>query len=365
MPSIKSHSRGLRGLVPASFLVTVSIILIGSIGWWFGTQNIATQHPAGDSRKLARAWDRAVSFNNVDLFALISTAPEKPEVLAALSTFDRSLYAQIFALQEKGDWPRANALIKRLHSDILLGHVLYDRYIRAQDYKASYAELRQWMVNYGDHPDAYKVYQLAQKRRQNDPASLPAPQITQKLFGSLELAWLKKESKNAALAYRPAKRDNAAVRQLMATIKRRLAADQVTSAYNYLGASPVSKTLSAIEYDSLLSEIAGGYYYNAKYEAALSVANQSIKRSKDSVPFASWIAGLAAWQKKEYGASARHFEAVLDAHNRNPWMLSAAAFWAARAHEKMGHKAIRAHSTAWSPCRRSAGTRSIPGKLLL
>lgn len=275
---------------------------------------------------------------NVDLFRLVRNAGATQK-LYVLSTRDRALYQRIFTAQSKGDWARANALLKRLENRILVGHVLYDRYINSADYRATYPELRRWMVRYGDHPDAFKVYQLAQKRRQNDPAALPAPQVAKKLFGALEMAWLTKTTnKKSALSYKP-KRHEGSVRSLMATIKRYLATDSVTAAYNLLGQSPVSKTLSALEYDALLGEIAAGYYYNAKYDTAHKVAAQAVRRSGSAAYNAAWIAGLAAWQQSNHRAAAQYFEVAARAHNRNPWILSAGAFWAARAHERLNNNA--------------------------
>lgn len=348
MPSTNDHSR-LSGDVICCTLAFLSIILLASVPFALAprqhsgdnasvTQQAASVQPvslpAVAAQKAARTTTRQ---SGVDLLAFVGLNGDKSR-LYELSTFDRNLYKQIFAAQDNGDWRQANALIKRLHDRILLGHVLYDRYINSADYKASYEELRDWMVHYNDHPNAFRVYQLAQKRRNNAPEALPAPQIAKKLFGTLELAWLMKNAPAVDNAQKPAgkKRNSAQIRDLVQTIKARLSQDRVTSAYNLLGSSPVSKTLTAYEYDSLLSEIASAYYYNQKYDSALKLANQAIRRSKNAVPTAHWIAGLSSWQKGEYAAAAKYFEAVNQSHSRNPWMLSAGAFWAARAYNKLG-----------------------------
>ena len=333
MSFISGHSRTHRGTRRA-LLLSFSIVFVVSATWW-GSYAYKTRAISALTVGNTSEWSDNVP-SDADLFTLISSKADHKNFYE-LSNYDQMLYKRIFDAQNQGAWAQANTLMRRVHNPVLMGHVLFDRYIRADDYKATYPELRAWMKSYGDHPDAYKVYQLAQKRRNNDPAELPAPQIAKKLFGSLELSWFKAEEK-AQNVYKPKHRDQAQVRNLMAQIKQRLANDKVTSAYSLLGQSKISHMLTNIEYDALLGEIAAGYYYNGKYDVALKTAQQATKRSDKAVPVAHWIGGLAAWQQGDFNASAKHFEAISNSHSRNPWMLSAAAFWAARANLKLGRR---------------------------
>jgi soluble lytic murein transglycosylase-like protein len=322
MPALISPSRNVRGFT--SILSASALCIVLTFGAYkayglFSEPAIAT-------------WNDNTTLGNVDLFALINSNKN----MYALSTYDTGLYRRIFVVQQQGDYSQANALIKRLHDKSLVGHVLYDRYMNSADYKANYAELRDWMANYGDQPDAYKIYQLAQKRRNNDPAELPAPQIAKKLLGSLEFTWLNNEAEAIKAAYKPNKRTDNQVHQLMNDVKHDLGDDHVTTAFDRLGKSKAAKMLTNIEYDSLLSKIAAGYFYNGKYDTSYKLSNQAAARSNQSVPYAHWIAGLSAWKNDDFQSAAKHFKAVISAHNRNPWMLSAAAFWAARSYAQMG-----------------------------
>lgn len=281
-----------------------------------------------------------IDLAQVDLFKTLHKQTDTKRT-HILTSYDRNLYTQIFDAQKSGEWSRANSLMKRVHDRVLIGHVLYDRYIRAEDYKASYHELRSWMVKYGDHPDAYKVYQLAQKRRANNPEKLPAPQMAKKLLGTLELSWFQKETAPQPKGHMPRNRNAADVRQLMKQVQEYLKDEKVTVAYNLLGRSPASRMLTDIEYDSLLGEIASGYYYAGKNDAALHVAHQAIKRSGKFVPIAQWVAGLASWKNENYDDAAKYFAAISESQSRNPWMLSAGAFWAARAYEQLGRENVQ------------------------
>ena len=75
-------------------------------------------------------------------------------------------------LQERAEWARADRLIARLDDRVLLGHVLYQRYMHPTGYRSSFEELSAWLDKYADHPDADRVYRLALRRR---PPGAPAP----------------------------------------------------------------------------------------------------------------------------------------------------------------------------------------------
>lgn len=340
MPLPISHSRLLGDSASRRATVIAGLVLLTSLVFYTALQvsprssSLSASLPK--SVNLAQQWGTNIDLAGVDLFAMTSiTEAKKPAY--QLSSVDRVIYTRLFKAQQTGDWQQARALSKRVHDPILMGHVLYERYM-APDYSATYAELRDWMVKYGDHPQAYKVYQLAQKRRNNDPAALPAPQLAKKLLGSIEISWFSRKVQQHKASPKPLKRNEADISKLMSDIKSNLSDDKVTVAYNLLGSSKASRMLSAVEYDSLLGEIAAGYYYNGKYTAALRTAQQATDRSGKAVPVAHWIGGLSAWQNKEFKKAADHFEAIAVSHSRNPWMLSAGSFWAARAHKRMGHK---------------------------
>ena len=82
--------------------------------------------------------------------------PDKPE--------DPALYREIFAL-ESAKWSRADRLIRQVGDPMLMGHVLFQRYMHPTAYRAKWTELRDWLKNYADHPGAWRVYKLAQKRK--------------------------------------------------------------------------------------------------------------------------------------------------------------------------------------------------------
>ena len=96
--------------------------------------------------------------------AIETEAPVELVDLAPLSDTDVSLYREIFDLQRDGNWDKADRLIKKLDNDILMGHVLYERYMHPTAYTSRYRELADWMLKYPDHPGAKRIYDLAVKK---------------------------------------------------------------------------------------------------------------------------------------------------------------------------------------------------------
>src|SRR5262249_40485774 len=87
------------------------------------------------------------------------------DVPRPLSLLASGRYRAISRLQVDGDWRAADSLISRLDDRRLLGHVLAQRYLHPTKYKSSYPELRDWMAEYADLPEAPSIYRLALLRQ--------------------------------------------------------------------------------------------------------------------------------------------------------------------------------------------------------
>ncbi|MCC7259757.1 MAG: lytic transglycosylase domain-containing protein [Alphaproteobacteria bacterium] len=82
--------------------------------------------------------------------------------------------------------------------------------------------------------------------------------------------------------------------------------------------------------------------YNAEEPPMLAApeprSNDSAKDSASS-PRMRWTAGISAWKRGEIGQAARHFSAAAKAENGAPDDNAAAAYWAYRAHDRLGYTA--------------------------
>jgi soluble lytic murein transglycosylase-like protein len=245
-----------------------------------------------------------------------------------LGPADIAVYRRIFALQETGKWKAADRLIKRLDDKLLLGHVLFQRYMHPTKYRSRYRELRGWLAEYADHPGAARVYTLAKRRRPKNYRAPRAPVGPRTARGYTDLT----PDPN----YRSPRRRSAAqrrrVRRIAAKIRRNVRREILTQSEKYLARKDVTKLLDVVERDTLLSQVASGWFYRGNAERALALAGPAADRSRAHISNADWIAGLSAWRLQKTDQAARHFEALAYSTTADAWNRTAGAFWAARAH---------------------------------
>lgn len=247
---------------------------------------------------------------------------------AVLSAADASLYREIFALQEAGKLKAADKLIAQLGDDRLMGYVQYQRYMHPTAYRSRYKELKAWLDSYADQPGADRIYALAMKRR---PANYRYPRKP----NLKRLSVPAEASKN----YRSGKPRNKAERKKVSRIKRQIRRNvlntRLSNTEALLKTKEVRRLLDKVEIDAGFSRVATGWFFYGKFEKAYGLANAAAKRSGRYLPSAHWIAGLAAWRLGNFEAAAVHFEAVGKTEYADDWLVSAGAFWAARAHLKL------------------------------
>ncbi len=238
-------------------------------------------------------------------------------------------YKEIFKLQERGKWGQANSKIGKLQNPVLLGHVRAQKYLHPTKYRSRYKELLFWMQKFGDHPQAKRIYKLAKRRKPTKWKAPPKPlgkilsgngpnPISQFGKGKSQNKFSTRFDLNAATARK----------QIRSFIKR----GWPTGAYRKLKTRRYSKILNHSQIALIRAEIAHGYFVFGKDQLALDLANQSIAESRETVPIASWAAGLAAWRLGKIQKSGSYFKSVAEHSGASPAIKAAAAYWASRAY---------------------------------
>jgi len=266
---------------------------------------------------------------------MASLAPETgwtdgmAELPRVLSDDDVSRYRKIFSLQEDGNWRAADTLIEALGDRLLMGHVLAQRYLHPTKYRSAYKELRDWMAEYADHPNAPTIHQLALKRR---PANTKPPVPPVNPGGGLTA----KPLDTPAEVRPPRKATAAAARHKVEALQRQIRSQikngWTLAAKRLLQSDEVKKQFDAFDFDRAQAALANRYFIEGRDEWAYEWASQAAARSGRYLPDAQWIAGLSAWRLGKLDEAAGHFQAVAESPNSSNWMISAGAFWAARAH---------------------------------
>ena len=307
----------LNNLMSKRFSIYFPLLLAALLGFGLGPGLGAPGAAAG-----LGAQDATASLNSGDSGA-DSIELVFPKILVHA---DVDLYRQIFAVQEDGDWKTAARLIARLEDRVLMGHVLAQRYLHPTKYRSKYKELKAWMAQYADHPDAARLYKLARRRQ---PANWRAPKRPVRLPPEAV-------SKSAGSIAVPGKRlkraDRRRVRDLQRMIRGRLRHGHTLAVKKLIKTGEVKRLFSAAQYDQAKAQLGQGYFSAGRDEWALMWAGQAAGRSGRVLPEAHWTAGLAAWRLKKFDVAAGHFEAVARQDGVSAWLVSAGAFWAARAH---------------------------------
>ncbi len=248
------------------------------------------------------------------------------QVMAQLqiSKSDIKKYRYIFKALEKGDFVAVDERVAKLDNHLLLGHVLAEKYLHAA-YKSSLAELKDWLQEYADHPQATRIYKLAERKGGTD-LQLPIIEdddvvVTQKL----SLKYLERLNKQDRLfLVAKAKQFRAAVYQGKTLVARRV-----------LENKRFQQLAPKVYWDNLAATLAMKYLVDNYDKQALEWGVKASKRHNSGT--ATWVAGLASWRQKNYKAAASYFARLGSSKNSDIWLKSAASFWSARAYEKLGN----------------------------
>jgi soluble lytic murein transglycosylase len=211
------------------------------------------------------------------------------DVPPRLGTHDAELYRQIFALQERAEWERADGLMAQLNDPVLLGHVLYQRYMHPTGYRSRFEELSGWLKLYADHPGAERVHDLALRRR---PPGAPLPEgpVPGYLAGAGQ-----ELQERGAIRYRSSltrsPEADALVGAWQDTIAQLAATGQPGEAERELRRPEIASLVDHVEFDLARCTIARGYLAVGDARRALTLARGAAARSARALPELHWNAG--------------------------------------------------------------------------
>jgi soluble lytic murein transglycosylase-like protein len=249
--------------------------------------------------------------------------------VAVLSDEAAETYRKIFAAQDDGDWRAADALIRKLDDDLLIGAVMAQRYLDSR-YKATQAEIKSWMERYADTGDARAVHRLVVPAKGKAPKGLAAPKGGY-LFGGGH------SGERVRGAPKPPTRklsaaEKAEADRLMAQVTQFSRKGATKQVKGVLQDDRAQALFSAVDYDRYRTLLGTGYFVDGMDALALEWVLPAARRSGRYIPDAHWIAGLTFWRLGKFTEAGHHFEAAAQAPGQSTWAISAAAFWAARTH---------------------------------
>jgi len=247
-----------------------------------------------------------------------------------LSDSDAALYKSIFRLQNEARWREADRDIERLHSKLLLGHVLAERYLSERGYHSKFAELSAWLNRYADLPEAAEIYKLAMRRMPHGARHPRRPEGG--VFAPPARAELGAAETSPHLS--AAERRRAAV--LERDIRRHVDEGAYDSAERILDGKEARRLFDAAEYEALGAEIASGFLLLNENNQALAIADALPAHGRRVNAAVERAGGLAAWRLGRFERAAEHFTRLAMSDSVDSWNRAAGAYWAARSYMRAG-----------------------------
>ena len=242
-----------------------------------------------------------------------------------LNIEDKKKYKKIFYLQKLGKWKEANEVINLLDNKLLLGHVRYQKLMHPTKYRSKYKELKEWLHLYSDHPMSDRIWKLAERRKPENTKSLKRPKKLNRLAGSGRDFKSITPLENFSIP----KKYNHVYKNIRSLVKR----GRPTQALNSLSNSNLPNYIE----DDLKAIISAGYYAVGKDKISMKIAINAASRSGINNPKLFWRAGLASYRLNKKEIALKNF-IELTKIEKNIWLKSAGAYWAAKIYLEFNNK---------------------------
>lgn len=211
---------------------------------------------------------------------------EKRQAPTVLGEEDTDLYRQIFALQDTGKMKEADRLIKQVSDDILMGHVLFQRYMHPTAWRSKFTELRDWMANYADHPGADRIYKLARQRGRG-PVARPRIKTPLSGAGGAEYyAWLPRDDYRHLGA-----RDRKIAIGLWRAFRKWISKGATLNAKLVVTDDDAIRLLTRLDHDRMRAALGYAYFIDGMDDRAMKWAKMAVDGSGDRAPEGLWTAG--------------------------------------------------------------------------
>ncbi len=241
-----------------------------------------------------------------------------------LGDSDATLYEQIFMLQSNEHIDTAKKYQAQLTDDLLLGEVLYQRFI-SKTYHTRGAEISTWMKKYYDTPGAPRMAKLAGIKK----TTVRKPVIPSVLTGTDSIEAAQSETWTA-------KKYTGAVNTKINKFKRAIRTGSTKTARLILEDKSLKNKLTASDYGRLAGRLSYIYYTNGEFELA---KKWGFVASDAKSEYGLWAMGLLYFKEEKFSESQKYFSQILNLPQINNARKTEAAFWAGRAADANGDMA--------------------------
>ena len=277
----------------------------------------------------------AIFWSVLTLFTAAGPAPvdAADKLPQPLSARDAEIYRKIFTLQEDGEIKAAATLIKTLDSDLLMGHVLSQKYLHPTAWRSSFNDLSAWLSRYNDHPSASRIKWLSNKRKPKGAKAAKAPKQ-----GYLNGVGISRPQSYRAIIPESWKGRSAPRRtaNIAKEIRRAIRRGHPSGALEVIDNKLNLRYLTAAEEAHLRGEIAHAYFIFGVDDKAVRSARQAIAKDTGQAFMAYWAGGLASWRAERFELAGSFFRTLAEMENAPDVLRAGAAFWAHRVAMRFG-----------------------------
>lgn len=232
-----------------------------------------------------------------------------------LDQTDADLYQQIFDLQSREKIDAAMRLDKKITDNLLMGEVLYQRYI-SKTYRTRGREIADWMTKYYNTPGAPRMVALAKiKQATVRSAKLPSTISGTSIETAQSETWTEKDYTG----------DTA---DKIKKFKKSIRSGSTKTARLILEDSAFKRRVTESDYGRLAGRLAYVYYTNGEFELA---KKWGFVASDAGSEYGLWTMGLLYYKEEKFRESQKYFSQILNLAQINDARKTEAAFWAGRA----------------------------------
>lgn len=246
-----------------------------------------------------------------------------------ISKRDIVSYKKIFRALKQNDIGEANGHIEAVSNQILMGHVLAEKYL-SKTYRSSYDELKKWLKLYYDHPQASSILRLAKSKFKGAAAELADVEEIIPRLASSPYSWYNNQYEHLTDSRRKY------VRQKVGEFRRAINKGKTLVARQILADNKLRQWIPNREYDAMSGTLATVYLIDNQDKLALQYVAKAVRRSQDAM--AMWVGGLAAWRLHDYRLSASYFSKLGAKDDNDEWLVGAGAYWAYRSYSRLNQK---------------------------
>ena len=274
--------------------------------------------------------------------ALVPGAGRQARAVAVptpLSAHDAELYSHAFQMEADGHWAQAMRDLGQVSDPLLKGHLLARHYLSSAS-RPVIEELRAWMAEYSDLPQAEDLYRLAVEKGGKSSADI----LKNPMRGSLKGTSIDTSDDGAnweEMSFEDESK-SAQGRAFKLKLHKALHDKHPEQAQTILH-DAMLKSIDASDLNDMKLMAALDHFTAGRAQDTASLAGDVAEKFGEEFPASYWLAGLSEWRLGHAEKARHHFEHLAETPGATGWMMAAGAFWAARSNLVSHHPEVVNH----------------------